>query len=114
MAVITRFVVVRKGIELDQVFTVKKEAEAYDKMLDAAENLTEFIKNSDLELNLDDQTIDTIAVFLSKNGPEVSRILKGIKPPVPAPGTPADPAATKPPIKEKKKGPHSPLKRKGK
>ena len=48
MAVITRYVVVRNGIELDQVFTVKREAEAYDKMLDAADRLAAFIKSRDL------------------------------------------------------------------
>ena len=33
MVVIIRYIVVRNGVELDQVFTIKKEAEAYDKML---------------------------------------------------------------------------------
>ncbi len=46
MAVITRFIVVRNGVELDKVFDVKKEADAYDKMLDAAENLAVFIKKA--------------------------------------------------------------------
>ena len=36
MAVITKYVVVRDGVELDREFLVKKEADAYDKMLDAA------------------------------------------------------------------------------
>jgi len=72
--------VVRNGVELDQVFTVKKEADAYDKMLDAADNLAALIKEGDLEIDLDGKTIETISVFLSKNGPEVSKILRGIKP----------------------------------
>ena len=80
MAVITRYVVVRNGVELDQVFAVKKEAEAYDKMLDAAEQLAGFIKSSALEVSIADETIDAVAIFLAKNGPEVVRILKGIKP----------------------------------
>ena len=33
MAVITKYVVVRNGVELDKEFLVKKEADAYDKML---------------------------------------------------------------------------------
>jgi uncharacterized protein len=114
MAVITRFVVVRKGVELDQVFTDKREAEAYDKMLDAAENLADFIKNSDLDLNLDGQTIDAIAVFLAKNGPEVSRVLKGVKPLVPARDTEVDPEKIKLPAKEKNKDKESRPKRQGK
>jgi len=80
MAVITRYVVVRNGVELDRVFSVKKEAEAYDKMLDAAEQLAGFIKSSDLEVSIADETIEAVAVLLAKNGPEVVKILKGIKP----------------------------------
>ena len=80
MAVITRFIVVRDGVELDKVFEVKKEAEAYDKMLDAAENLAAFIKNADLKLDLDTKTIDGLSIYLAKNAPEVTRMLKGIKP----------------------------------
>ncbi len=80
MAVITKYVVVRNGVELDQEFLVKKDAEAYDKMLDAAENLAAFIKDGELSIHLDDEAIDTLSVFLAKNGPEVTRILKGIKP----------------------------------
>ncbi len=78
MAVITRFVVVRNGKELDLVFSVKKEAEAYDKMLDAADNLANLIKNGQLQANLDGQTIDEISIFLAKNAPDVARILKGV------------------------------------
>ena len=82
MAVITKYVVVRNGVELDQEFLVKKEADAYDKMLDAAENLSGFIKDAGLKLDLDDKAIDAISVFLAKNGPEVTRILKGLNPTV--------------------------------
>ena len=85
MAVITKFFVVRNGVELDKVFTEKKDAEAYDKMLDAAEQLADFIKKGELECNLDDETINAISVFLAKNGPEVTRILKTVRPLSPAP-----------------------------
>ncbi len=84
MAVITRFIVVRNGIELDKVFEVKKEADAYDKMLDAAENLAAFIKQSDLQVDLDPKIIDDVAICLAKNAPEVNKILRGVKPYVPA------------------------------
>ena len=62
MAVITRYIVVRNGVELDQVFSVKREAEAYDKMLDAAENLATFIKSSELDVSVEASTIDAIAM----------------------------------------------------
>lgn len=84
MAVITRYIVVRNGVELEQVFDLKKEADAYDKMLDAAENLAAFIKGSDFEIDLDTQTVDAISICLAKNAPAVTKILKGVKPLVPA------------------------------
>ncbi|QTA82311.1 YebG protein domain-containing protein [Desulfonema limicola] len=80
MAVITKFFVLRNGVEIDRVFEDKKEAEAYDKMLDAAEKLSDFIKNSDIKADIDDKTIDRISVFLAQKGPEVIQILKGLKP----------------------------------
>ena len=95
MAVITRFIVVRNGVELDKVFDVKKEADAYDKMLDVAENLAEFIKKSDLQIDLDAKTVEKISICLAKNAPEVTKILKGIKPITPPAAKiekPADPA----------------------
>jgi uncharacterized protein len=80
MAVITKYVVVRNGVALDREFLVKKEADAYDKMLDAAENLAGYIKDAGLEIDLDGKIIDTLSVFIAKNGPQVTRILKGQKP----------------------------------
>ena len=104
MAVITRFIVVRNGVELDKVFDVKKEADAYDKMLDAAENLAVFIKKSDLQIDLDAKTVEEISIYLAKNAPEVTNILRGIKPIKPLKPSdaeiekPADPA----PVEDKK------------
>jgi dsDNA-binding SOS-regulon protein len=103
MAVITRYVVVRNGVELDQVFSVKKEAEAYDKMLDAAEHLADFIKSGELEVDLAPATIDAIAVLLAKNGPEVVKILKGVKPVFPPSEAASQSAAqAAPPARETK------------
>jgi dsDNA-binding SOS-regulon protein len=87
MAVITKFFVVRNGVELDKIFTVKKEAETYDKMLDAAEELSAFIKKGELECKLDDESINAISVFLAKNGPEVTKILRTVRPLSPSPST---------------------------
>jgi hypothetical protein len=107
MAVITRFIVVRNGVELDQIFDVKKEADAYDKMLDAAENLAAFIKKSDLQIDLDAKTVAEISICLAKNAPEVINILRGVKliaasaPSAAKIEKPADPAPV-----EDKKTPH--------
>ncbi len=102
MAVITRYIVVRNGVELDQVFTVKKEAEAYDKMLEAAEALSRFIKKNGKDIDLDEKTIDAVSVFLSKNGPEVTKILRNVKPLAPRPKPAAEKKADQPaPEKEK-------------
>ena len=79
MAVITRFIVVRNGVEL-KAFDVKKDAEAYDNMLDAAEKLAAFIRQGNLSIGLDEKTIDEVSVHLAKNAHEVLRILKGVKP----------------------------------
>ncbi|MBW2593775.1 MAG: YebG family protein [Deltaproteobacteria bacterium] len=111
----TRYIVVRNGVELEQMFTVKKEAEAYDKMLEAAENLSRFIKESKLDIDLDEKTIDTLSVFLAKNGPEVTKILKGVKPIAPPPKSTHKKTADKPtPVKEQNRAVKSKPKRSGK
>ncbi len=78
MAVITKYIIVRNGVELGQVFDDKKDAEIYDKMLDAADSLAELIKESGLIS--DEKIIEELSVFLAKRGPEVSAVLKGVKP----------------------------------
>jgi dsDNA-binding SOS-regulon protein len=80
MAVITRFIVVRDGVELDQVFSDKKEAEAYDQMLDAAQHLAALIKQADIQVNIDPKTIDDISIYLAKNAAAVVKLLKSVKP----------------------------------
>ena len=109
MAVITRYIVVRDGVELDKVFEDKKEAEAYDKMLDAAERLAAFIKAEAADIDLGEDAVDELSVFLAKNGPEVVGILKGIKAPPPAAGRrrakSADQGSKAEGAKEEKKAP---------
>jgi len=80
MAVVTKFFIVRNGVETGDIFEDKKQAEAFDKMLDASEKLSAFIRGADLPVKIDDDTIDKISVCLAKNAPEVTQILKGIKP----------------------------------
>lgn len=101
MAVITKFIVVRDGVELDQVFTDKKEAEAYDKMLDAAQDLTALIKQGDLKIGIDDKIIEEISIHLAKNAPAVGKILKSVKPLKPVSKDPADiPPIADEPVKD--------------
>ena len=85
MAVITQFVVVREGVE-KMTFTSKKEADAYDKMLDIADNLFPFIQNSDL--NLEENTLEQLSFYLASNKDDLLSLLKG--------GTAAAKAAKKP------------------
>jgi uncharacterized protein len=80
MAVVAKYVVVRDGVELEQTFGDKKEAEAYDKMLDAAQDLRDLIKNGDHDLDLEPKVIDEIALVLAKNAATVTKILKAVKP----------------------------------
>lgn len=104
MAVITKYVVVRNGVELDIEFLVKKDADAYDRMLDAADNLAAYIKEAQLDIPLDESAIDAVSVFLAKNGPEVMRILKGLKPVAAAPSkdkSADDPDGEKTPSRKK-------------
>ena len=89
MAVIVKYAVVRNGVELEMAFADKRAAEAYDRMLDAAEGLARFIKESGPPIDADDALLEAIAVFLAQRGSETIRILKGLKsegsPPAAAP-----------------------------
>lgn len=84
MAVITKYIVVRNGVELEQTFLDKKEAEAYDSMLDASESLAALINQGDLSIDVDPKTVEEIAIHLAKNAPAVMQILKPVKPFKPA------------------------------
>ncbi|WP_299495614.1 YebG family protein [uncultured Shewanella sp.] len=74
MAVITQFVVVREGVE-KMTFTSKKDADAYDKMLDIADNLQPLLAESALEI--DDATCESLSFYLAKNKDEFMKVLKG-------------------------------------
>ncbi|QSX32165.1 YebG family protein [Shewanella avicenniae] len=74
MAVITQFVVVRDGVE-KMTFASKKEADAYDRMLDVADNLIPFLQQSELEL--EDNVIEKLAFYLASNKDTLSNLLKG-------------------------------------
>ena len=68
MAVIVKYVVERNGEE-KMTFTSKAEADAYDKMLDMADELFELIGQS--TLIEDEVKQEELAMYLAKNKEEV-------------------------------------------
>ncbi|WP_420934196.1 YebG family protein [Alteromonas sp. A081] len=74
MAITTQYVVTHKGVE-KLVTTDKKEADQYDKMLDAADNLAQYIQAKGI--SLDDSALEELSILLSKNKDKISKIFKG-------------------------------------
>ncbi|HSG51558.1 MAG TPA: YebG family protein [Rheinheimera sp.] len=64
MAVIIKYVVERNGAE-KMTFTSKAEADAYDKMLDTADELTQFLASSNLLA--DDQLAEALALHMAQH-----------------------------------------------
>ena len=77
MAVIVKYIVVRNGEE-KMTFATKKEADAYDKMLDIADNLFEFLESSKIKLN--ENQLEDISLLLAEKRDKLMLILRGIKP----------------------------------
>jgi len=99
MAVIVKFIVVRNGEE-KMTFATKKEADEYDKMLDIADNVFEFLENS--KVKLDESQLETISLLLAENREKLMLILRGINPKKQETKK-ADPAAAPAPKKAKGK-----------
>jgi dsDNA-binding SOS-regulon protein len=74
VAVIIKYIVERKGVE-KMTFTSKKEADAYDKMLDSADQLAAFLGAS--SVTLDDQQLEELGLYLASNKEVLQGILKG-------------------------------------
>lgn len=74
MAITTQYVVTHKGVE-KLVTTDKKEADQYDKMLDAADNLATYIHAKGIRL--DDGVAEELSVLLVKNKDKVAKLFKG-------------------------------------
>ncbi len=55
----------------------KIEADAYDRMLDAATDLADLIELSGIEI--DEYALEELSIFLAKNALEVRKILKNTK-----------------------------------
>ncbi len=75
MAIIVKYVVEHNGEE-KLVTTDKKEADQYDKMLDIADNLGEYIIAKGIEL--EDDFAEELTILLSKNKDAVTKLLKGV------------------------------------
>ncbi len=75
MPVIVQYIVVRDGDE-KMTFATKKEADAYDKMLDIADNLFDFLENSNIVL--DETRKEEISLLLAEKREEVMPILRGV------------------------------------
>lgn len=74
MAVIVKFIVVRNGEE-KMTFATKKEADEYDKMLDIADNVFEFLEKS--KLGLEEAQLESISLLLAEKREMMMQILKG-------------------------------------
>lgn len=80
MAVEIKYVVVREGQE-KMAFASKKDADAYDKMLDLAEVLAEWLQQS--PISLDEGQNDTLAMWMAENKDRLASVLKNGKLPEP-------------------------------
>ncbi|MGJ8690885.1 MAG: YebG family protein [Thalassotalea sp.] len=98
MAVESRFVVIRNGVEV-QTFMDKKAADEYDKMLDIADNLTEMFNQAPTKL--DENIIEEISIYLAQNRDDVLVALQAKKPKV-VKGTAAKVEAIAEPVAPKK------------
>lgn len=67
-------------------FTTKKEADAYDKMLDLADNLSEWLSQS--PLTLEEEQREALSFFLAENKDALGQILRGANPAASAEGQP--------------------------
>ncbi len=76
MAVIVKYVVVRDGKE-DMIFTTKKEADAYDKMLDIAERLYAFLHSAEIDIAAD--ALDALTFFMAQQRDPIGKLLRGGK-----------------------------------
>lgn len=79
MAVESRFVVIRHGVEV-QTFMDKKAADEYDKMLDMADSLSEMFVNAPIELS--ESLVEELSIFIAGKREDVLVALQAKKPKV--------------------------------
>jgi len=77
MAVESRFVVIRQGVEVE-TFMDKKAADEYDKMLDIADNLAEMFENSPMELT--ESMREELSIYIAQHRDDVLIALQAKKP----------------------------------
>ena len=82
MAVESRFVVIRHGIEA-KTFMDKKSADEYDKMLDMADNLADVFAKSPIDLS--DAASEELSLYFAHHSDAVLLALLAKKPPQKAP-----------------------------
>lgn len=68
MAVESRFVVIRHGVEA-KIFMDKKSADEYDKMLDMADNLADVFSDSPIELS--SNLCEELSIYLAQHRDDV-------------------------------------------
>ena len=56
---------------------LKKDADAYDRMLDASAHLAALIASGGIDVDEDD--LEELTIFLAEHGMVVARILRGLK-----------------------------------
>ncbi|RPD99798.1 DNA damage-inducible SOS regulon protein [Candidatus Pantoea deserta] len=76
MAVEIKYVVVRKGEE-KMTFVSKKEADAYDKMLDLAEAFTDWLTQH--QPDMDESQTETLGLLLAEQKETIQHILRTSK-----------------------------------
>jgi uncharacterized protein len=69
MAVTIQYLVVRNGID-KMTFTNKKDADAYDRLLDLAEHLDDLLANAPISLNEVDR--EALALYLAQHQDQLS------------------------------------------
>jgi dsDNA-binding SOS-regulon protein len=74
MAVIVQYIVVRNG-EQKMTFTSKKEADAYDKLLDISDHMYTFLESSKLEMS--SEQLEELSFYLAKNRDAAVGLLRG-------------------------------------
>ena len=76
MAVVVQYIVEKDGIQ-KMTFDNKKEAEAYDKVLDITADMWVLLEKANVAI--EDNQMEELCMFLAKNKDEAMLILKGAK-----------------------------------
>lgn len=84
-------------------FISKKEADAYDRIMDAAAELFDLIEQSEIPIGEDD--LETLTTYLAQNAVAVKGILKKIK--TPKGGTPLPSSEPRPDVPDEADDPEN-------